>query len=150
MIKHFIKTNNRGYSCICICDNCKKEYKETKAKATRYEYGYCSRKCSGLAHSKEKHPNWRGGFRHHEAGYILALNKEHPYAECHGYVRLSRLVMEQALGRYLKPKEIVHHINGNVKDNRIENLELMSNSEHSKLGAINQWQKVKLSGGNHL
>jgi hypothetical protein len=46
-----------------------------------------------------------------------------------------RLVVEQSIGRPLGPDEIVHHINHDTLDNRLENLRLYaSRSEHFKDG----------------
>jgi HNH endonuclease len=44
-----------------------------------------------------------------------------------------RITMEDALGRKLGFDECVHHINGIKTDNRLENLRLMSRSEHAKI-----------------
>ena len=59
--------------------------------------------------------------------------KDHPQANCLGYVLEHRLKMEEKLGRLLEKGEVVHHINRNEKDNRIENLELMTRSKHNSI-----------------
>ena len=44
-----------------------------------------------------------------------------------------RLVMKRFLGRQLSRTEIVHHVNGDRLDNRLENLQVMTPREHTKL-----------------
>jgi len=55
----------------------------------------------------------------------------HPMANPVGAVYEHRLIMSNFVGRPLHSDEIVHHINGDPKDNRIENLILCTRSNHS-------------------
>lgn len=59
---------------------------------------------------------------------------DHPYADCKGFIYEHRFVMEQVIGRYLTPKEVVHHKNEIPTDNSPENLVLCKNqTEHIKI-----------------
>lgn len=44
-----------------------------------------------------------------------------------------RYLMEQYLGRTLTSSEVVHHRNENKRDNRLENLQVMTRAEHARL-----------------
>ncbi|KKK88378.1 hypothetical protein LCGC14_2743780 [marine sediment metagenome] len=77
----------------------------------------------------KNNPNWKGGRRLRTDGYILLSRRDHPRAYGGGTVLEHIVIMEKHLGRYLKyygkrhPKnEVVHHIDDNKKNNKIENL----------------------------
>ncbi|TVM01241.1 MAG: hypothetical protein CV087_11125 [Candidatus Brocadia sp. WS118] len=78
----------------------------------------------------EKLPSWRGGRNITRKGYVQLFSPDHPFADHHHYVFEHRLVVEKHLGRYLRKDEFVHHINGIKTDNRIENLQVMTATEH--------------------
>jgi len=62
--------------------------------------------------------------------YVRITKPEHHRADKRGIVKRPVLVMEEYLGRPLSSREEVHHINGIVTDDRIENLELLTRREH--------------------
>ena len=117
---------------------------ETRKKMSERQKG--NKNCNWGKHLSEEHKRkiseaqkgsksyrWKGGRVKHGKGYIYIYNPTHPFCNNMGYVSEHRLAMEKHLGRTLLPTEVVHHINGIVDDNRVENLMLFSNHiEHTK------------------
>ena len=86
------------------------------------------------------HGRWNDGPLVTSHGYAaIRVSKGHPHAwgnkamRGHRYAYEHVVVMVEHIGRPLRVGEIVHHTNGNRLDNRIENLELMTQSEHARL-----------------
>lgn len=146
-----------------ICPTCKKEFRiyfgtqETSRK-------YCSRKCkrqnilqreTAIKNFSEfriknggnwstgkkcpeisarqmgtKNPCWKGGSQY-KKGYAYIYTGNQKYRPIH------RFIMEDILGRPLKKREVVHHVNGDRTDNRVENLQYFRNkSAHSRIHAF--------------
>ncbi len=90
-------------------------------------------KCSNKRMVGELHSGWKGGRNIDGYGYIKIYKPNHPFANNLNYVMEHRWVMESHLGRYLKPEERVHHIDGDKTNNVIENLHLFPNeSKHQE------------------
>jgi len=99
------------------CIVCKKEF-YPKNKANKL----CSRKCYGISKlSKDAR-------KIDKSGYILVKDPNNFRA----YIREHRLVMQQHIGRQLEAWELVHHLNSIKNDNRIENLIIITASEHMR------------------
>ena len=120
----------RVYGKIKNCPVCNKKFFATASQlriCKNQNNISCSCKCAGFLRKGIKNYNWKGG-KAIVKNYILVSVPNHPAKDKRGYVPEHRLVMEKHLGRYLERWEIVHHLNHNSQDNRIENLELYSNT----------------------
>lgn len=70
--------------------------------------------------------------------YNYAVVYNHPNRTKDNYVLHHRVVVENHIGRVLDKNEVVHHKDGNKKNNTVENLEILSASEH---GFLHQKEK---------
>ena len=92
--------------------------------------------CSFRLHQFRGLPS-RANKHYDKGGYVLVGLKSddffYPMVNSAGLVREHRLVMAEHLGINLHLWEIVHHKNGVRDDNRIENLQLVSDDKHNQI-----------------
>lgn len=83
--------------------------------------------------TKDNHPRWNNGISISSHGYIkIQVGNNHPLSDPNGYAYLHYLIWVAAGNEYLQPGEVLHHKNGYSQDNKLENLDLMLQSEHIK------------------
>ncbi len=111
-----------------LCDGHTRYVAARRAQAPDFT-GFCSR-CSRYG---SRSSSWKGGRILNGSGYVkIWLPPDHPFhcmANKQGYCYEHRLIMAEHLGRPLTTDEVVHHLNGDKHDNRIENLRLLSKGE---------------------
>lgn len=88
---------------------------------------------SEAAKAKISAARWGGGRFVGYNGYVKIYVSGHPFADMNGYVYEHRLIVEGVIGRYLKRRESVHHINEIKNDNRKCNLVLCENESYHRL-----------------
>lgn len=123
------------------CIVCRKEFEDTPYRVEKRGRRFCSQRCFQKYEVGKNNPAWKGGRITNFHRYIFILTNT-------GYIAEHRLVMEKYLGRRLLSSEIVHHKNGNRKDNRIGNLVIVTRSEHNKIDK--GIKKGHLKKGNKL
>lgn len=119
------------------CQNCHTVFLIYESKVADGRGVYCCKDCFRAACHYDRAGHWRGGRTIH-SGYV------HVTLPNNGGTHLEhRLVMEQHIGRPLHPGEIVHHKDKNKQNNSIDNLQIVTASEHAKIhypdGRIKDW-----------
>ena len=121
------QASRKKFSGICLSCTAKKNVKHANAPEAKRNWGVSSHL-------------YRRGFTLNDSGYrMVSIPRQHPFrtmADRWGKIREHRLKMAEFLGRPLKRWEQVHHKNGDRQDNRIENLELLSMSQHGTITAM--------------
>lgn len=110
------------------CDYCGKVFMRRVIYDKRNnKHVFCCKGCeSEFRKLNNSTVQWQGGHIGKSTGY--------KYIRVNGKdVGEHILVMTRHLGRRLKRNEVVHHIDGNKLNNSLENLQLMTRQEHSRL-----------------
>ena len=125
-----------------ICDNCGKQF-QRYIHLKPMQHVFCCRACSRAYLSrrmtqmnKELNPTRMNDFKMREAVREGRLRNntgnEHCYKKLYG-VHEHRILAELKLGRDLLPGEVVHHIDGNPRNNDLSNIEVLSSqAEHAR------------------
>lgn len=90
------------------------------------------------------HHRWNPGPIISSQGYVkIRVGRDHPRADANGYAYEHILVAEEMLGRRLAIDEVVHHRDGNKRNNTPDNLAVVTRTEHAAIHRLGQSLRPK-------
>lgn len=146
---------------IKICEYCKKEFKIYNNREDTAKY--CSKQCmnnNSRCYETCKFCNQQFEIINNQKGKRIYCSTEcynndsignpylsGPYYRCsdgnNQQLNYHRYLIQQHLGRKLLSNEHIHHIDGNKLNNTIDNLMIVSPSDHRKLHKEKEWKDIK-------
>ncbi len=116
----------RGKSCLVKCNWCGKIRRIGLSQVLKGAGKFCSKKCH-INYQKtlrlDKNYNWKGGL----AKFSGVMYVKQPDG---GYKILCRVLMEKCLGRKLRANEYIYRRDGDIKNDTLENLYIVSRQKH--------------------
>lgn len=142
----------------CTCEYCGKKFHRSESHISYNIKNYCSYECanndkkirySGNGNHQhglkgKNNASWKSDERISFYGYKLIRKLDHPFKNCDDFVFEHRLVAEEFLlndlnsikinrKKYLKKEYVVHHLDFNRLNNNVDNLLVMTRSDHTAL-----------------
>lgn len=117
----------------CVCHYCGREFKARKVWVNRGQMKYCSVECSSTASRSFPVVDYGGDrFYFRTGGGYYTSSKTGR--------KLHRVIWEDIHGP-IPEKCVVHHIDGDTTNNKVENLELMGWGAHSSYHNRERWNR---------
>ena len=118
------------------CEECGKTVTMPPSQYRRSKHHFCSRQCHMRQMNRELNPTrMTEGVKEKCRQAQLGRGEGLTYEKCHGR-HTHRVVAEQMLGRPLRKGEVVHHIDGNKRNNDPSSLMVFkSQAQHVKYHA---------------
>lgn len=110
------------HPCACGCGEMIPE-KTIRGKPMRFKPSHMNK--------RELAGNWKGGIRKAGKGYLRIYSPDHPLKCCRNDVLKHRLVYEEHYNCILLPYTEIDHIDGDVNNNHISNLQPFFKGQHS-------------------
>jgi len=142
------KKTRKSICYILICDNCNSSFERMKGemspKRANNKYKHFCTKCGnaqgfagqiGSISIRNKQNSLMGTKIVDSAGYIsIYVGPDYIYTNTYGgRIREHIYIVQEMIGRQLECGEVIHHIDGDKKNNDISNLDLCTVKEHNNL-----------------
>lgn len=149
-VKPFRLSRLKDVSNLCCSKECSnKKRSDWMSGSLNHQYGL----------KGELNSTFQSDITFDTGGYLIIRVVNHPFSRKDGYILLHRYIYEEYLKQnipdsphlveieghqsvYLSPDVVIHHINENILDNRLDNLSIVDLGEHTTIHSIRNPYRV--------